>query len=211
MSSFSKSSPSSKTGSSPERQSGRRRRNCAADGDPNSMRAETEHMRRSGGGAHYDPNQPRVPAGDSRGGQFASKGYRGGASGREARVRRASLNGAQFAELGSGNPRDAYAQAQPFGGVFGDVDASRHLNSRRDYYQFIQNNPQPRPIPFGQFVVLPTQPTNPEQLPDGYQVTLTSTAYAYDSSAGAFVTIQATSARPVVIREIRGVVSIERR
>jgi len=177
--------------------------------DPNSMRAEAEHMRRSGGGGHYDPNQPRVPAGDSRGGQFASKGYRGGEAGRDVGVTRASLDRAQFAELGSGNPRDAFAQAQPFGGVFGDVDAGRHLNSRRDYYQFIQNNPQPRPIPFGQFVVLSTQPTNPEQLPDGHQVTLTSTAYAYDSTVGAFVTIRATSARPVVVREIRGVVSIE--
>ena len=47
-------------------------------------------MRRSGGGGHYDPNQPRVPAGDSRGGQFASKGYRGGDSGRDAGVTRAS-------------------------------------------------------------------------------------------------------------------------
>ena len=63
-------------------------------------------MRRSGGGGHYDPNQPRVPAGDSRGGQFASKGYRGGDSGREAGVTRASLDGAQFAELGSGKSRE---------------------------------------------------------------------------------------------------------
>ena len=31
--------------------------------DPDSMRAEAEHMRRSGGGGHYDPNQPRVPGG----------------------------------------------------------------------------------------------------------------------------------------------------
>lgn len=177
---------------------------------PGALRHESERMRSPGGRGHYDPNQPRVPAGDPKGGQFASKGYGGGDSGRDANVTRASFDGTQFVQLGQGNPRDAFAQAEPFGGIFGHVDAGEHLNSRRDYYQFIQNNPQPRPIPFGQFVVLPTQPTNPEQLPDGYQVTLTSTAYAYDSSAGAFVTIRATSARPVVIREIRGVVSIER-
>jgi hypothetical protein len=37
-------------------------------------------MQRPGGRGHYDPNQPRVPAGDPKGGQFASKGYRGGDS-----------------------------------------------------------------------------------------------------------------------------------
>ena len=46
--------------------------------------ALSEGMQRPGGGGHYDPNQPRVPAGDPKGGQFASKGYRGGDSGRDA-------------------------------------------------------------------------------------------------------------------------------
>jgi len=52
--------------------------------DPDALRDEAEHMRRSGGGGHYDPNQPRVPAGDPRGGLFASGGNRGGDSGRDA-------------------------------------------------------------------------------------------------------------------------------
>jgi hypothetical protein len=171
------------------------------------------NARRSGERDHYDPNQPRVPAGNSKGGQWTSGGYRGGDSDRDARVGLASRDAAQLAQLGQGNPRDAYTQGQPqpFGGVFSYVDAGEHLNSRREYYQFIQSNPQPRPLPFGQFVVLPTQPTNPVQLPNGFQVTLTSTAYGYDPVTRAFVTIRATSARPVVIREDDGVVSIERR
>jgi hypothetical protein len=37
--------------------------------------ALSEGMQRPGGRGHYDPNQPRVPAGDPKGGQFASKGY----------------------------------------------------------------------------------------------------------------------------------------
>jgi hypothetical protein len=46
--------------------------------------ALSEGMQRPGGRGHYDPNQPRVPAGDPKGGQFASKGYRGGGLGRDA-------------------------------------------------------------------------------------------------------------------------------
>lgn len=52
--------------------------------DPDALRAERDGMQRSGGRGHYDPNQPRVPAGDPTGGQFASKGYRGGHSDRDA-------------------------------------------------------------------------------------------------------------------------------
>jgi hypothetical protein len=176
--------------------------------DPDALRSERDGKQRPGGHGHY--NQPRVPAGNSKGGQFASEGYRGGDSSRDARVALASLDAAQLAQLGQGNPRDAYAQAQPFGGVFGDVDAGEHLNSRRDYYQFIQNNPQAQPLTFGRFVIVPTQPTSPVQLPNGFQFTFTSTAYGYDPDTGAFVTIRATSARPVVVRKVGGVVSVER-
>lgn len=42
--------------------------------DPDALRAETEHMRRSAGRGHYDPTQPRVPAGHSDGGQWTGTG-----------------------------------------------------------------------------------------------------------------------------------------
>ena len=89
-------------------------------------------MQRPGGGGHYDPNQPRVPAGDPRGGQFASKGYRGGDSGRDAGVMRASLDGTQFAELGQGNRGDA---REPFEGQFGYIDAGQYLASEIAFEQ----------------------------------------------------------------------------
>jgi hypothetical protein len=38
--------------------------------DPNALRDERERMPPSGRRGHYDPNQPRVPAGDSDGGQW---------------------------------------------------------------------------------------------------------------------------------------------
>lgn len=37
--------------------------------DPDSMRGERERITRSGRRGHYDPNQARVPAGKSDGGQ----------------------------------------------------------------------------------------------------------------------------------------------
>jgi hypothetical protein len=52
--------------------------------DPDALRHERGDMQRGGGRGHYDPNRPRVPAGDPKGGQFASKGYRGGDAGRDA-------------------------------------------------------------------------------------------------------------------------------
>jgi hypothetical protein len=87
--------------------------------------ALSEGTQRPGGRGHYDPNQPRVPAGDPKGGQFASKGYRGGDSGGDTRVMQASFDGTQLAQLGQGNPRDALAQAQLFGGVFGHVEKAK--------------------------------------------------------------------------------------
>jgi hypothetical protein len=37
--------------------------------DPDSMRDEWERIKRSGRRGHYDPNQPRAPAGNPNGGQ----------------------------------------------------------------------------------------------------------------------------------------------
>ena len=42
--------------------------------DPNALRHERELMPRHGGRGHYDPNQPRLPAGHPDGGQWTSTG-----------------------------------------------------------------------------------------------------------------------------------------
>lgn len=99
--------------------------------DPDALRDERAPS--PGGRGHYDPTQPRVPAGDPRGGQFASKGYRGGDSGRDAVVTPVSFDGTQLAQLGQGNPRDAFAQVQPFDGLFGDISAAQHLTSQNGF------------------------------------------------------------------------------
>ncbi|MPZ37930.1 MAG: hypothetical protein GEU95_07670 [Rhizobiales bacterium] len=46
--------------------------------DPDAMRPEWERMQRSGGRSHYDPTQPRVPAGNSDGGQWTDTGQGAG-------------------------------------------------------------------------------------------------------------------------------------
>jgi hypothetical protein len=163
------------------------------------MHAEAEHMRRSGGGGHYDPNQPRVPAGDPKGGQFASKGYRGGDSGVDAR-----------------NPRDAFAQAQPFRGLLGEISTQESLTSQNTFRQLERDhnvNPRSpvRGFEAGPFEFLSMHEFAYLPLPNGGgRWTLTATTYARDNDTGAYVTIRATVARPVVIQETNGVVSIDR-
>ena len=184
--------------------------------DPDALRSEREGMQRPGGRGHYDPNQPRVPAGDPRGGQFASKRYRGGDSGRDAGVMRASLDGTQFAELGSGNPRDAFAQAQPFNGLFGEISTQESLISQNIFRQLERDhdfNPRSPVTGFeaGPFEFLSMHEFAYLPLPEGHRWTLTATTYARDNDTGAYVTIRATVARPVVIQEINGIISIERR
>ena len=189
-------SPSSKTSSSPE---------VAAEiarlmRDPDSMRAEAEHMRRSGGGGHYDPNQPRVPAGDARGGQFASKGYRGGDSGREAGMTRASFDGAQFAQLG---PGAAHAQPLPFDHELGFMSPAQNRDGRAAFVQEDNNPQRDRSYEFqsdnGRFRFLSTGPIARERIPGGARWIISSTTYAYDRVARAYVIISATPARPIVI------------
>lgn len=138
MSSSSRSNSSSKTGSSPEMSPELAAEIARLMRDPDSMRAEAEQMRRSIGGGHHDPNQPRVPAGDSKGGQFASKGYRGGDSRRNAGAMRASLNGAQFAQLG---PGAAHAQPLPFDQELGFMSPVQNRDGR---IGFIQTDTDPR-------------------------------------------------------------------
>jgi hypothetical protein len=195
-------SSSSKTSSSPEISPEVAAEIARLMRDPDSMRAEAEHMRRSIGGGHYDPNQPRVPAGDPKGGQFASKGYRGGGS-------RASLDGAQFAQLGSGNTGSAGAQAQPFQGQVGEIGAGQHLNSQNG---FIRTDKDPRrnrrmqdfETADERFRFRSQGPAAAEQIPGGTRWIVSSTTYAYDRTTGAYATISATPARPMLITHSYG-------
>ena len=170
---------------------------------PGALRAEADEMRRSSGRGHYDPNQPRVPAGDPKGGQFASKGYRGGDSGRDAR-----------------NPRDAFARAQPFDGLFGEISVRESLISQNIFFQLERDhnvNPRSPVTGFeaGRFQFLSQHEFAYLPLAEGHRRwTLTATTYGRDGNARnalAYVTIRATPERPVVIHEINGVVSVERR
>jgi hypothetical protein len=173
--------------------------------DPDALRPEREGMQHPGGHGHYNPNQPRVPAGDPRGGQFASKGYRGRDSGREAGATRASLDGTQFAQLGSGptNPRDAYAQAQPFEGQLGNIGAGQHLASQNTFNQMNSDRRRDRRDDFesydGRYRFLSMGPHASEPIPGGTRWVVSSTTYAYDDTTGAYATISATPARPIII------------
>ena len=158
-------------------------------------------MQRPGGGGHYDPNQPRVPAGDPRGGQFASKGYRGGDSGRDAGVMRASLDGTQFAELGQGNRGDA---REPFEGQFGYIDAGQYLASEIAFEQIDSDRRRRKDESYnfqtGRYRFLSTGPYAREPIPGGTRWVISSTTYAHDNTTGAYATISATPARPIVIQ-----------
>jgi hypothetical protein len=131
-------SPSSKTSSSPEFSPEVAAEIARLMRDPDSMRAEAEQMRRSGGGGHYDPNQPRVPAGDPKGGQFASRGYRGGDSGRDVRTTQASMDGTRFAQFG---PGAAHAQALPFDGELGFMSPAQNRAGQTGFIE-ADNDPQ---------------------------------------------------------------------
>jgi hypothetical protein len=189
--------------------------------DPNALPSSRGARPGSGGHDHYDPHQPRVPAGNSNGGQWTSGGGQGGTAGREARVRLASLDAAQLAQRGSGNPRDAYGQAQPFDGLFGDISAAQHLTSQDGFNRAEtdrRTNPRTRVRPFeagaggpnnsGRYIFLATDGLGVAQHPAGMQMVVSSTTYAYDKLTGAYATIRATPSRPIEILEIDGKVYI---
>jgi hypothetical protein len=171
--------------------------------DPNALRSERKGLQRPDGRDHYDPNQPRVPAGDPKGGQWTGTGggYRG-ASDRDARVRLASLDAAQLAQLGSGNPRDAYAQLQPFDNQLGFFSPAQN---RRSQNGFIETDNDPRrnrrtqDFETTRYRFVSQGPVAREPIPGGTRWILTSTTYAHDRTAGAYATISATPARPMMI------------
>ena len=176
--------------------------------DPDALRSE--RGQRPDGHGHYDTNQPRVPAGNSKGGQWSAGGYRGGHSDRDAAVTRASLDAAQLAQFGSGNPGDAYAQIQPFDGLLGDIDAGEHLNSQSGFVQ-TENDPrrnrrmQDFEAGFRQrFRFVSQGPAASERIPGGTQWVVTSTTYAHDRETSAYATTRATPARPMVVIDFHG-------
>lgn len=199
MSSSSKSSSSPKTGSSPEMSPEVAAEIARLMRDPDSMRAEAEHMRRSIGGGHYDPNQPRVPAGDPKGGQFASKDYRGGGLGREASVMRGS-HAAQVAQLG---PGAAHAQPLPFDQELGFMSPAQNRDGRIGFTQADTDPRRDRRNDFqsddSRYRFLSMGPVARETIPGGARWVISSTTYAYDRDAGAYVIISATPARPIII------------
>ena len=155
--------------------------------------ALSEGMQRPGGGGHYDPNQPRVPAGDPKGGQFASKGYRGGDLGRDARA-------AQLAQLG---PGAAHAQPLPFDHELGFMSVAQHRAGQAAFVQEDKNPQRDRRNDFqsddARFRFLSMGPHAHEKIPGGDRWVISWTTYAYDRIAGAYAIISATAARPIVI------------
>jgi hypothetical protein len=168
--------------------------------DPDSMRTEAEQMRRSGGSGHYDPTQPRVPAGDPRGGQFASKGHRGGDAGRDAVATRGAFDAAQLAQLG---PGAAHAQPLPFNGEVGFMSPAQHRDGQAAFVQEANNPQRNRSYEFQsddkRFKFLSTGPVAREPIPGGSRWVISSPTYAYDRDARAYVIISATPARPIII------------
>lgn len=164
--------------------------------DPDALRSERVGMPRPGGRGHYDPNQPRVPAGDPRGGQFAPKGHRGGT---------------QLAQLG---PGAAHAQPLPFEGELGFMSPAQNRDGRAAFLQEDNNPQRNRRYDFqsddGRYRFLSTGPYAHEKIPGGDRWAISSTTYAYDRIAGAYVIISATPMRPIVITISNNRISIER-
>jgi hypothetical protein len=185
--------------------------------DPNALRSEPQ----SDGRGHYDPTQPRVPAGNSKGGQWAAGGYHGGDSNRDADNAQTPRDDVQLAQLGSGSPRDADAHLRPFEGMLGNIDAAQHLTSQNGFIQAEKDrrtNPRTRVRSFeagtggpnnrGRYEFVATEGLGATNNIRGPQLVVSSTTYVYDRLTGAYATIRATPARPIEILEIDGKVYI---
>lgn len=82
--------------------------------DPDSMRDEWERMKRSGRHGHYDPNQPRVPAGNSNGGRWTDTTH-AATNGTEQRppIDSALLADASLDDIAAGHLPIERVQARP--------------------------------------------------------------------------------------------------
>lgn len=215
MSPSSKTSSSSKAGSSSNVSPEVAAKIARLMRDPDALRTERNGTQRPGGHGHYDPNQPRVPAGDPKGGQFASKGYRGGDSGLDTRVMRAPRGRTQFAELGQGRPGDT--GLRPFNGQLGDINAAQNEASRESFLRAETDyftNPRTRanwiemggggPGNGGRFIFVAPEGAHANDM----RIVVSSTFYALDRLTNTYATIRATPQRPIEVQEIDGEVFI---
>lgn len=82
--------------------------------DPNALRDQREGTPPSGRRGHYDPNQPRVPAGHSGGGQWTDANRGAGPSLHERpQIDRAVLAGESLADIAAGHLPIERVQAKP--------------------------------------------------------------------------------------------------
>jgi hypothetical protein len=101
--------------------------------------------------------------------------------------------------------------------LFGEISTQESLVSQNIFLRLDRDhnfNPRSpvRGFQAGRFLFLSMHEFAYLPLPnDGGRFTLTATTYGYDKDTGAYVTIRATVERPVVIQDIDGVVSVERR
>jgi hypothetical protein len=102
-------------------------------------------------------------------------------------------------------PRGAYVQAQPFDGQLGDIGAGQHLTSQSTFNR-IDRDRRRRRDPRdnfesydGRYRFLSTGPYASEPIPGGRRWVISSPTYAYDNTTGAYATISATPARPIII------------
>jgi hypothetical protein len=81
--------------------------------DPDALRHERERMPPSGRRGRYDPNQPRVSAGNSDGGQWTDTGGSAGASAyQRPQIDHTVLGGASLADIAAGRAPIEHVQAR---------------------------------------------------------------------------------------------------
>jgi hypothetical protein len=72
--------------------------------DPDALRHEWDYMQRLSRRGHYDPNQPRVPAGHSDGGQWTTTGGRPASSAHDRAPIDQGWEGPSLADIAAGQP-----------------------------------------------------------------------------------------------------------
>jgi len=111
------------------------------------------------------------------------------------------LDGTQLAQLGQGNLGDA--QAQPFEGQLGNIGAGQHLPSQSAFKQIDGERQRQKDERYnfetGRCRFLSTGPHAREPIAGGTRWVISSPTYAYDDTTGAYATISATPARPIII------------
>ena len=127
---------------------------------------------------------------------------------------RPPLGAAQLAQLGSGNPAGPSVEPAPFNGEFGNINAAQHLTSQNGFIQTERAHPRSERTQ-DLFVTADRRyrfvtpiPATPEQIPGGTRWIISATTYAYDRTTGAYATIPATPARPMLVTDSNGRLSV---